>query len=75
MCEGRCKGASTEEFDIISRPVIGQLLLFLFRHDGLEILKSESWRALAVDFGTQARDVAPRLPGSHEVEKWTSVGL
>lgn len=37
VCEGRCKGAGTEELDIIARPVIGQLLLFLFRHDGLEI--------------------------------------
>lgn len=37
MCEGRRKGTGTEELDIIARPVIGQLLPFLFRHDGLEI--------------------------------------
>jgi hypothetical protein len=37
MCEGRREGAGTEELDIISRPVVGQLLLFLFRHGGLEI--------------------------------------
>lgn len=37
MCEGCRKGTGTKEFDIISRPVVGQLLLFLFRHVVVEI--------------------------------------
>lgn len=37
MRESRREGTSTKEFDIISWPVVGQLLLFLFRHGDLGI--------------------------------------
>lgn len=37
MCESRREGTGTKEFNIIGWPVVGQLLLFLFRHGDLEI--------------------------------------
>lgn len=62
MCEGCRKGTGTKEFDIISWPVVGQLLLFLFRHAGLEMRRFLRWRSLAVEVGAQAKDAAPGLP-------------
>lgn len=32
MCESRCKGTGTEELDIVAWPVVGKLLILLFRH-------------------------------------------
>lgn len=37
MCQGRRKGTSTKELDIINWAVIGQLLLFLFGHGDPEV--------------------------------------
>lgn len=62
MCECSRKGTSAEEFDIIGWPVVGQLLLFLFRHGDVDMFSSARWRSLAVEVGAQAKNAAPELP-------------